>query len=49
MACYAREAAFLAMVTDEAYQRAVVHRQAAVETSRLIRIAPEANADLAFG
>ncbi len=29
--------AFLAMVTDPAYQKAVVHRQAAVRTSRLIR------------
>ncbi|GAA6193122.1 DUF1330 domain-containing protein [Phaeobacter gallaeciensis] len=29
--------AFLAMVSDPNYQKAVVHRQAAVETSRLIR------------
>ncbi|NVO55807.1 DUF1330 domain-containing protein [Rhodobacteraceae bacterium B1Z28] len=29
--------AFLEMVTDPAYRAAVVHRQAAVETSRLIR------------
>ena len=49
VACYPSAAAFLEMVTDEAYQRAVVHRQAAVETSRLIRMAPKANADLAFG
>lgn len=34
--------AFLAMVTDPAYRLAVVHRQAAVQTSRLIRTAPAA-------
>lgn len=32
--------AFLAMVSDPNYKRAVVHRQAAVKTSRLIRCAP---------
>jgi len=32
--------AFLEMVTDPAYRQAVVHRQAAVETSRLIRTKP---------
>ncbi len=32
--------AFMAMVTNPDYQRAVVHRQAAVETSRLIRTKP---------
>jgi uncharacterized protein (DUF1330 family) len=32
--------AFLAMVTDPAYKLAVVHRQAAVLTSRLVRFAP---------
>ncbi|WP_170473023.1 DUF1330 domain-containing protein [Ruegeria arenilitoris] len=31
---------FLQMVTDPDYQKAVVHRQAAVDTSRLIRCAP---------
>ena len=31
--------AFLAMVSDPEYQKAVVHRQAAVRTSRLIRCA----------
>lgn len=40
--------AFLAMVTDPDYQRAVVHRQAAVKTSRLIRCAP-ADGGTAFG
>ncbi|MBS0385427.1 MAG: DUF1330 domain-containing protein [Proteobacteria bacterium] len=37
IARYPSAAAFLAMVTDGEYRRAVVHRQAAVETSRLIR------------
>lgn len=40
--------AFLAMVTDPAYKLAVVHRQAAVATSRLIRCAP-ADAGGRFG
>lgn len=40
VAHYPTAAAFLEMVTDEAYRRAVVHRQAAVETSRLIRTVP---------
>ena len=31
---------FLEMVTDPVYRDAVIHRQAAVETSRLIRCAP---------
>jgi len=34
---YPNANAFLKMVTDPAYQKAVVHRQAAVKTSRLIR------------
>jgi len=34
--------AFLDMVTDPAYRQAVLHRQAAVRTSRLIRCAPAA-------
>ena len=37
IARYPDAAAFLSMVTDPAYQKAVVHRQAAVRTSRLIR------------
>ena len=37
IARYPNAAAFLAMVTDPDYQKAVVHRQAAVLTSRLIR------------
>lgn len=40
VARYPTAHAFLEMVTDPAYQKAVVHRQAAVETSRLIRCAP---------
>lgn len=40
--------AFLAMVSDPEYQIAVVHRQAAVLTSRLIRHA-EIDGDNAFG
>ncbi len=40
VARYPSAHAFLAMVADPAYQRAVVHRQAAVKTSRLIRCAP---------
>lgn len=37
---YPNSGAFLEMVTDPVYREAVVHRQAAVETSRLIRTAP---------
>ena len=37
IAAYPTAHAFLAMVSDPEYQRAVVHRQAAVKTSRLIR------------
>lgn len=37
IAHYPTAHAFLAMVSDPDYQRAVVHRQAAVRTSRLIR------------
>lgn len=40
IAQYPNAAAFLAMVTDPEYQKAVVHRQAAVKTSRLIRSRP---------
>lgn len=48
VARYPSAAAFLEMVTDPDYRRAVVHRQAAVETSRLIRMAPRDTGD-AFG
>jgi len=37
VAHYPTAGAFLEMVTDPVYRAAVVHRQAAVETSRLIR------------
>ncbi len=37
IAYYPNAHAFLAMISDPAYQKAVVHRQAAVKTSRLIR------------
>jgi uncharacterized protein (DUF1330 family) len=40
IARYPTAAAFLEMVTDADYQIAVVHRQSAVVTSRLIRFAP---------
>lgn len=48
IAHYPTGAAFLAMVTDPEYQQAVVHRQAAVLTSRLIRTAPAETGDI-FG
>ncbi|QIE55405.1 DUF1330 domain-containing protein [Pikeienuella piscinae] len=38
IARYPTAGAFLAMVTDPDYQKAVIHRQAAVEDSRLIRM-----------
>lgn len=48
VALYPSAHAFLEMVTDPAYRLAVVHRQAAVATSRLIRCAPrEAGAGFA--
>ncbi|MEL0435713.1 DUF1330 domain-containing protein [Phycobacter sp. K97] len=48
IARYPTAHAFLEMVTDPAYQKAVVHRQAAVETSRLIRTSP-ADGGATFG
>ncbi|MEO1580557.1 MAG: DUF1330 domain-containing protein [Pseudomonadota bacterium] len=39
IARYPNAAAFLEMVTDAEYQAAVIHRQAAVASSRLIRLA----------
>ncbi|MEM6310026.1 MAG: DUF1330 domain-containing protein [Pseudomonadota bacterium] len=48
IAFYPTASAFLAMVTDPEYQQAVVHRQAAVLTSRLIRTAPS-DTGSAFG
>ncbi|MEL7099540.1 MAG: DUF1330 domain-containing protein [Pseudomonadota bacterium] len=48
IAYYPNAAAFLAMVTDAEYQRAVIHRQAAVSDSRLIRCG-EAQTGATFG
>ena len=48
IAYYPNAGAFLAMVTDPAYKQAVIHRQAAVRDSRLIRCG-EANAGATFG
>ncbi len=48
IARYPHAGAFLEMVTDPAYQQAVVHRQAAVLTSRLIRCG-EARGGATFG
>ncbi len=48
IARYPTAHAFLEMVTDPVYQTAVIHRQAAVETSRLIRCAPTQSGE-AFG
>jgi uncharacterized protein (DUF1330 family) len=49
IAYYPTAAAFLEMVTDAAYKIAVVHRQAAVLTSRLIRFAPLDTMEGRFG
>jgi len=47
---YPNSGAFMEMVTDPVYREAVVHRQAAVETSRLIRCAPKASrSETVFG
>jgi uncharacterized protein (DUF1330 family) len=45
---YPSAAAFVEMVKDPAYQKAVMHRQAAVEDSRLMRTAPR-SAGSGFG
>ena len=45
---YSSAHGFLEMITDPAYARAVIHRQAAVATSRLIRCAT-AKSGAAFG
>ena len=46
IAQYPNAGAFLAMVTDPEYQLAVVHRQAAVKDSRLIRTSPQPASDI---
>lgn len=48
IARYPSAHAFLDMVTDEGYREAVIHRQAAVRTSRLIRCKPAETGE-AFG
>ena len=48
IARYPTAGAFLEMVTDATYREAVKHRQAAVETSRLIRLSPSGHGG-AFG
>lgn len=48
IAHYPNAGAFLAMVTDPEYRKAVVNRQAAVQTSRLIRMG-DAPAGTGFG
>ncbi|WP_170004837.1 DUF1330 domain-containing protein [Pseudopontixanthobacter vadosimaris] len=40
IAAYPHAGAFLEMVTDPEYQKAVINRQAAVQDSRLIRFSP---------
>ena len=49
IAHYPTAAAFLEMVTDVDYRQAVVHRQAAVLTSRLIRCRASGVGDGGFG
>jgi uncharacterized protein (DUF1330 family) len=49
VARYPNASAFLEMITDENYRKAVMHRQAAVATSRLIRTFPRDEAATAFG
>ena len=46
---YPSAAAFLEMVTDAGYREHVKHRQAAVEDSRLIRMAPMSQMGEGFG
>lgn len=49
IAFYPHAGAFLEMVTDPEYRLAVVNRQAAVVTSRLVRFAPVEGALHSFG
>ncbi len=49
IARYPNAGAFMAMVTDENYKKAVVHRQAAVDDSRLVRMAESDAGNGAFG
>ncbi|WP_373475102.1 DUF1330 domain-containing protein [Sphingorhabdus sp.] len=49
IARYPNSAAFMEMVTDAEYRKAVVNRQAAIQTSRLIRFRPLDGDDTSFG
>lgn len=49
IARYPDSGAFLEMVTDPEYRKAVVNRKAAVKTSRLIRFNPIGGDDSTFG
>ena len=49
IAYYPNSGAFLEMVTDPEYQKAVVNRQAAIFNSRLIRFKPSEAEGAAFG
>lgn len=49
IARYPNSAAFMDMVTDAEYRKAVVNRQAAIQTSRLIRFKPLDGDDTSFG
>jgi len=49
IAFYPHAGAFLEMITDPDYQKAVVNRQAAVLDSRLIRFAPLESSSNSFG
>jgi uncharacterized protein (DUF1330 family) len=49
IAAYPNAAAFLAMITDPDYKLAVIHRQAAVLDSRLIRFSPVPGETSSFG
>jgi uncharacterized protein (DUF1330 family) len=49
IARYPNSAAFMEMVTDAEYRKAVVNRQAAIQTSRLIRFKPLDGDDTSFG
>ena len=49
IARYPNSAAFMDMVTDVEYRKAVVNRQAAIQTSRLIRFKPLDGDESSFG
>ncbi len=48
IARYPDASCFMEMVTDPEYRKAVVHRQAAVQTSRLIRCGEPGSSDASF-